>query len=354
MGQRTKWGNDAMREDGYETLGGLQAYKLRLRRKRLLWQIRQAGRSLNPLADRSTQILPGDHLAFACLRNESLRLPHWLDHYRALGVSHFLIVDNASDDGTLDMLCAQPDVSVWQAAGSYRAARFGMDWLGALHQRFGAGHWCLTVDADELLILPHHKARTLPDLTAHLDSIGVESFGAMMLDMYPQGALGAGTYQPGTDPTSTLPGFDPDGYWWRQKGRYGYLDIRGGARERAFFGERPLEGPHLHKVPLIRWQPGFCYVSSMHFALPRRLNRVFDARDGRPTGVLLHTKFLPDVIARTQEDTARQEHFTHPNRYVDYRTAVTHGPNLWHPRTQRYAGWEQLEELGLMTRGTWH
>ena len=49
----------------------------------------------------------------------------------------------------------------------------------------------------------------------------------------------------------------------------------------------PLEGPHLHKVPLIRWQPGFCYVSSMHFALPRRLNRVFDARDGRPTGVLL-------------------------------------------------------------------
>ena len=48
MGQRTKWGNDAMREDGYETLGALQAYKLRLRRKRLLWQIRQAGRSLKP------------------------------------------------------------------------------------------------------------------------------------------------------------------------------------------------------------------------------------------------------------------------------------------------------------------
>ena len=33
--------------------------------------------------------------------NEALRFPHFLEHYRALGVSHFIVVDNNSTDGSI-------------------------------------------------------------------------------------------------------------------------------------------------------------------------------------------------------------------------------------------------------------
>ncbi len=68
-------------------------------------------------------------------------------------------------------------MSLWRCDASYREARFGLDWAGALLWRFGRGHWCATVDADELLVYPHHDTRPLPDLTAHLDRIGQPGWG---------------------------------------------------------------------------------------------------------------------------------------------------------------------------------
>ena len=46
---------------------------------------------------------------FAVMRNEMYFLPAFLAHYRALGVKQFVIVDDASDDGTTQYLAAQPD-----------------------------------------------------------------------------------------------------------------------------------------------------------------------------------------------------------------------------------------------------
>lgn len=39
-------------------------------------------------------------LLFSTLRNERVRLPYFLRYYRDLGVNHFLIVDNDSEDGS--------------------------------------------------------------------------------------------------------------------------------------------------------------------------------------------------------------------------------------------------------------
>ena len=55
-----------------------------------------------------------------------------------------------------------------------------MDWLGWLHWKYGHDHWCLTVDADELLVYPHSDTRDLRALTGWLDDQGLPSFGAMM------------------------------------------------------------------------------------------------------------------------------------------------------------------------------
>jgi hypothetical protein len=329
------------------------AYRLRWKRRGLLLRAFRKRREIAAVADRSAVIRRGDILLFATLRNEAPRLPHFLAHYRRLGVAHFLLVDNASGDGTAELLADQPDVSLWRTAASYRASRFGLDWLTWLMLRHGAGHWCLTVDADEILVYPHFEARPLPELTGWLDAQGVPAMAAMMLELYPKGPVSAATWEPGTDPTEALPWFDPHGYDWTWQPRYRNVAIRGGPRRRVFFPDAPDLAPHLHKTPLVRWRRSYAFLSSTHILLPRHLNQGLDARLNRPTGVLLHTKFLPEVVEKSKEEKARREHFTHSERYDAYYDALIAGPDLWHPGSARYEGWRQLEALGLMTRGDW-
>ena len=131
------------------------AYKMRLKRRRLLFRALRKRRQLTPVLDRTDLIAEGAILCFSTVRNEIIRLPYFLEYYRKLGVQNFLMVDNDSDDGTPDYLAAQPDVSLWQTAHSYKLSRFGVDWLTWLQIKYGHGHWCLTVDADEILVYPH-------------------------------------------------------------------------------------------------------------------------------------------------------------------------------------------------------
>ncbi len=330
------------------------AYSLRWKRRRLLWRSFRKRRQLSVVTDRTCQIAPGAILCFSTMRNEAVRLPFWLDHHRALGVDHFLIVDNDSDDGTRDYLSDQPDVSVWRTPASYRLSRFGVDWLTWLQMRYGHDHWCLTLDADEILIYPFHDTRPLPALTEWLDGEQIRSFGALMLDMYPKGPISAAPYSAGDDPRDTLGWFDGGNYMIQKQKRLENLWIQGGPRARTFFADEPRRAPTMGKVPLVKWRRGYAYVSSTHSALPRGLNHVYDEAGGEWTsGVLLHTKFLHMVIKRSAEEKERQEHFASSGLYVGYYDSLRDDPDLWCDGSTRYLGWRQLEAMGLMSRGTW-
>lgn len=329
------------------------AWRLRWKRRQLLWRAIRARHALTPVADRTAAIRPGDVLVIATLRNEALRLPGFLDHYRSHGAAHFLIVDNDSTDGSTDDLSGQPDVSLWRAQGPYRAARFGMDWAGWLLARYGHGHWCVTVDADELLIWPRHDTGlTLPRLTEWLDSRGIPAMGALMLDLFPHGPIGA-PIPPDAGVLDHLQWFDPGPYATRIHRPRLNRQTQGGTRARALFADDPARAPTLNKLPLIRWNRRFVYVNSTHSILPRRLNAAWDGPgDPRMSGVLLHTKFLPDTAARAVEDTARRQHFADPDRAAFYYRALADDPVLWHPGAVRLTGWRQLADLGLMGTGS--
>jgi len=328
------------------------AYKLRWRRRRYLARAIRKRRELSPVrvaVPASRSVI----LAFSTIRNEATRLPYWLKHHRDLGVDHLLIVDNGSDDGTAELLTAQPDVSVWRTEASYKASRFGVDWLAWLQFKYAPGRWALTVDADELFVFPGSDTRSLRDLTTWLDQRKVPAMAALMLDMYPKERLSSATYEAGADPTASLPWFDADGYAWERQAKYQNISIRGGPRKRMFFANAPDHAPHLHKVPLIKWARPYVYVSSTHIALPRRLNAGFDRRLNLPTGALLHTKFLPEVIEKSASEKTRAEHFTHPERYGDYYDRIVDDPVLWTPDSVAYEGPDQLTDLGLMHAGDW-
>ncbi|SNY38358.1 Glycosyltransferase involved in cell wall bisynthesis [Pseudooceanicola antarcticus] len=327
--------------------GPWRRYRQRLLRRRLLWRAFRARHALSPLSDRTDGISDGEVLLFVCLRNEALRLPYFMSHYRSLGVSHFLVVDNGSQDGSAEWMADQGDVSIWRTGRSYRAARFGMDWLGWLLMRHGHGHWCLTVDADELLVTPGMES--LPRLTRRLEVAGRPAMGALMLDLLPEAPLGQGIYQPGEDPVQLLTHFDPGPFRARWQARHGNLWLQGGSRDRVFFAETPERAPTLNKLPLVRWNRRYAYLNSTHSLLPARLNALYSGPEGDdPSGVLLHTKFLPDSPSRAREERSRREHFGAPEDFDDYYRAVAAGAQMLSPASLRYESPEQLEYLGLM------
>jgi hypothetical protein len=332
----------------------VQSYRMRLKRRHALFRAFRKRHELESVTDRTRAIAPGDVLAFSTLRNERLRLPYFLKYYRAMGITHFLMVDNGSDDGSSAYLEAQPDVSLWSTTASYKAARFGVDWLNWLAARHGHDHWALTVDVDEFFVYPFCDTRPIQALTDWLDTSGMRAFGAMLLDMYPKGPLAEHPYAEGQDPFEIAAWFDSGNYTVSRNARMGNLWIQGGPRARMFFADTPGQAPALNKIPLVRWDRRFAYVSSTHALLPRGLNLVYDELGGeKASGCLLHAKFLDTLGAKAAEELQRRQHYADSREYRAYARELKDSPDLWCKWSEKFINWRQLEILGLMSKGNW-
>ncbi|WP_120499471.1 glycosyltransferase family 2 protein [Roseovarius sp. EL26] len=327
---------------------------MRLQRKRLQIRAWRKHFDLKPIANRTKQIQAGDILLFSTLRDEHVRLPYFLKYYRDRGVAHFLIVDNGSVDGSREYLAEQDDVSLWSTPASYRKSRYGVDWVTWLQRKYGHGHWTLVVDPDELFVYPFCDTRPIRALTDWLDVSQVRSFGTMLLDMYPKGRIDHVRYRAGQDPIKIAPWFDPGNYTIAKNREYGNLWIQGGPRARVFFHDQPENAPALNKIPLVKWDRRYAYVSSTHMLLPRGLNRTYDEWGGeKASGALLHVKFLDTFTLKAEEELERGQHYSASVEYKAYAQTVQENPELWCNWSEKYINWRQLEILGLMSKGNW-
>jgi hypothetical protein len=295
-------------------------------------------------------------LAFAKCRNERLRLPAFLDHYRRLGVGRFFIADNDSTDGSREYLGSQADVFVRAQPGSFRAARGGTDWLNDMLAEFGAGAWCVTADIDELLCYPGSERASLRLLTDYLDRSGYEALSCLLLDVYPPVALRRCEYESGRDLFSIAPHFDPGPYERRPFHLCPGVMIRGGMRERVFYPEfrsrsvfariarrlRRARPPCLTKVPLVRWDSGSQYLHYNHFVSTKRV--------APESGALLHFKFLQDFHGRAVEEATRGEYYDGATEYRRYAASLNRDPDaaLMYEGSIPFEGTEQLATLGLI------
>ena len=306
------------------------------------------------LVDNTAKIRAKDVLVVVTLRNERIRLPYFLKYYRDLGVRHFLIVDNGSDDGSTEYLRAQPDISLWWTQSSYKDSLFGVDWVNHLLRVYGSGHWTLTVDPDEFFVYPFCDSRPITALTDWLDTYELRSFPAMLLDMYPKGPIDMVPYAEGQDPFEIACWFDSGNYTISRNPYMHNLWIQGGARARMFFPDDPYSAPSLNKIPLVKWHRSYTYVSSTHMLLPRGLNMVYDDWGGeKASGCLLHAKFLSPLTAKVSEELERRQHYAGSREYKAYFAQISNEPEMWCKFSEKYINWRQLEILGLMSKGNW-
>jgi glycosyltransferase involved in cell wall biosynthesis len=202
------------------------------------WHLAHIEYGMHPrLVSSLNSSLVGAHaiLAFMTARNEMLRLPATLDHYRSMGVDRFFIVDNASSDGTRDFLSKQRDVALFATEDSYAQSRFGMNWLHPLMDNFGEDHWIVNVDADELFIYPYYERITLTKLCQFLDGEKSNAVFSILLDMYSDRQIGATVYRQGESLIEACPYFDRGPYKIVRSPIFPYLELRGGPRARVFW-----------------------------------------------------------------------------------------------------------------------
>jgi glycosyltransferase involved in cell wall biosynthesis len=280
------------------------------------------------------------------VRNEILRLPYTLDYHRNIGVRHFYIVDNDSNDGTLEWLASQPDVTVFHSDLPLNESDAGARWYNFLLNSFGVGKWCLVIDADELFVFPECETTSLDRYAARLDDEGAEAVFSLMIDMYAKDAVPAIGYAPGHSFLRCCPYFDPEGYEFQTYDLEGITPrymVRGGVRRRLFFDRGGDESPILNKVPLVKWRRGMEYWSGSHFLRPALTL-------SRSSGALLHFKFFADFLDRVEVEVERGVMFNAAMEYKRYRDRLQAVPelSLYGPQSVEYRDSEQLLRLGLL------
>lgn len=270
-------------------------------------------------------IAPQDVLGFLVVRNERLRLPYLLDFYRRKGVQKFLVADNNSEDGTREFLAQQPDVYVWTTARSYKEAHMGIDWNEILLKKYGVGHWCLNIDADEILYYPGFESFDIPELCSRLEAHEKYALPVILLDMYSDKSVRDSLYKSGEDFLNVCPYFDQKFYHYKEENSGPCSNMtyfRGGLRQRIFNTNSQDLVFTVNKVPLFKYNESVVIYAGHHWTnIPKK--HIAKAR-----GALLHFKYLHSFADYVETEVKRDEHVGGAFEYKKYQTKLQEDGSL--------------------------
>lgn len=130
---------------------------------------------------------PGEIIAIVLVRNGSYYLDPFMAHYRAMGITHFVFMDNGSEDDTLERIAAYPDTIIDHCPlplGQYE------DLMRAYPaQTYGKNRWCFYIDMDEVFDFEGRETHGIRGLTSYMEANGQTALVAQMLEMFPKAAL---------------------------------------------------------------------------------------------------------------------------------------------------------------------
>ena len=283
---------------------------------------------------RAVRLNAAEPVVITALRDEIVRLPGFLSHYREAGVSQFIVIDNDSKDGTSDYLSDQDDVFVYRTTDGYAEAGWGMRWINEVTRTVAPNQWCLFVDADELLVFAQAENRSLKDFCLALEAGGFDAAGGMMLDMHPA-FLPAKPLQGETMIEHSR--FFTNTHRFAEVCHSPYIDVRGGFRE-TYLGELHRQQT---KTPLIHSGSAIDFMISSHVTSPTAC--------ATRSVVLLHFKWVSDSLERARMQAAWTPH-PYYTKQVDALAASQDGSENYvlSPEAIEYRDSAQLERLGLL------
>ncbi|MES5098721.1 glycosyltransferase family 2 protein [Agrobacterium sp. BA1120] len=314
---------------------GYESFRIASREKR-----RRQNVPMSALVRRNIRVQNGTDLVFVT-HNDLNLIPFFLKHYRSLGVSRFIAVDDASTDGTREFLLEQSDVDIWTSPVRYSEARRGRQWREQLFEIYGKKRWYINVDSDELLVFAHSETRTISDLIKALEAAGDKRLAAPMLDMYSGG--GTRDYGPDDPPWLLSDHFDMNSYDVTVEKRG--VSIKGGPRGRKFG-----EDNELMKYPVIYWDDSCYFGSSPHRPLP------YGRNFPKTWGALLHFKFFVDYKEKIAEAVREKQHFGGSAHYVKLLDEIEQNGaiDLYDGDVSvKFSGSHQLIDLGFITPIDW-
>lgn len=254
---------------------------------------------------------------FANFRNEVHNVDWFVRHYLSIGVTEFHIVDNGSTDGTVARLEAYAEVTVHHRSDGFSAAKFGVSWLNALRAEYGAGEWCIFVDADEMLVYPGWPQLALPELLERMARRGQSCLVGPMIDMFDARAPFEALVAEGQSPLDAYPDYMPDNLRIVGADRFPFIGFRGGARGH-FFGAAMQEltgdnSPNLRKIPVIRSSDGQEYITPHSTILMPPADF---------TVALLHFKINRHLAETSLGEAERRQHYQGGAEYRAYAQAL--------------------------------
>ena len=135
------------------------------------------------------------------IRDEELVLEAFISHYKNLLVSHFIFIDNGSEDHTLSIINQNKleiNYQLWSADARYSENLYGLSWVNFILNSELKGKWCLVVDADEFLLLD--GINNLRELRKDMKKSNSNILSTCLIDFYPRN--NAEPYKRGESPLS--------------------------------------------------------------------------------------------------------------------------------------------------------
>jgi len=283
-------------------------------------------------------------------RDEHLLLEYFINYYRSLGVTHFILVDNMSDDAGPEYLKSLEHINLWiyRTEGSYSEAAYGTKWVNQLLRKHCSGHYCFTVDVDELFVLDPRNYQTLQQLIDNMESVGANAIPVTLLDMYPEKTNDS--YQRGQDFLNHSRYFDDlnEAYYEERGAIYDtFVHKVGGVRKRAL-GTTVC----IHKFPFFKYDfyplgvaPGYHFFQEDGKVL-RQSEKI---RINKQPGLLLHFKFIkPGFHEFVEQRIARNEDWDESAEYRAYREALGDGKSALELYDERFS--KKFRNVGSLVK----
>jgi glycosyltransferase involved in cell wall biosynthesis len=261
--------------------------------------------------EKSHDLLQQTILVASVVRNEMILLPHFLTHYRKLGVNTFIFIDNASDDGTTQFLLEQPDVVIYLAKTEYKKSIYGVVWQQAILGNHGLGKWVLLADADEFLTYPNWQKVSLAQFIDQADAQGSDAILTFMIDMYPDGPLEEADFTR-AKPFEAAPLHDANPLieWRLGSGQYSNSNNYLSALRHRLINNTPPNAFSSQKVALTRYQPWIRYSAGLHNAA--------NVEIAKYSAIFAHFKYHSGFLKKVEEEVLRGQHFNGAEEYRYY------------------------------------